>query len=312
MNPAPPMTSTPRTVRLARARAPSARSAALGQSAGTRASWTLLTDRQSWRRRRPRCDRGRRSRADDAGHDRVLDDAPRRRRSAPGSSTDRRPSHRRRRRAIADRRRCRRPTPSPATTAPGGDRPAPVSAAAPGDEVEVGPQVQFRAARRRSSSRPSPARGSGHAAATQRERVALDRHRPPGGMRVEHLGLEHVGAGVDQVARLGARRRLLDEAHAPARRRRARRRRTPTGRRRRSGGSSPRRSAARCAATRSATSRSVSTSPLATTNVSSIAAVVGGEADRAGRVERLRLDRVVERARRRTGRRGTPRRTARA
>ena len=35
-------------------------------------------------------------------------------------------------------------------------------------------------------------------------------------MRVEHLRFEHVGAGVDQVARLRARRRLLDEAHDPS------------------------------------------------------------------------------------------------
>ena len=60
------------------------------------------------------------------------------------------------------------------------------------------------------------------------------------------------------------------------------------------------------------TSRSVSTSPFTTTNVSSMPAVARGEADGAGGVERLGLDRVVQRARRRTCRRGRRRRTRRA
>ena len=54
----------------------------------------------------------------------------------------------------------------------------------------------------------------------------------------------------------------------------------------------------------SATSRSVSTSPLTTMKVSSMPAVGGGEADGTGGVERLGLDGVVQARRRRTGRRG--------
>ena len=110
-----------------------------------------------------------------------------------------------------------------------------------GHEVEVGREVQLRP----TGVDPVVVGGAAVEAAARRrsrERVALDR-RPctPAGSAVEHRRLEHVGAGVDQVARLGAGRRLLDEAPRPDAGRRSVST-TPNARRivdRRSGGSSP-------------------------------------------------------------------------
>ena len=73
-----------------------------------------------------------------------------------------------------------------------------------------------REPRRRSSSRRSRARAS-PGGDEPRERVALDRHPYVGRDQVEHARLEHVGAGVDQVARFGAGCRLLDELDDAAR-----------------------------------------------------------------------------------------------
>ena len=73
---------------------------------------------------------------------------------------------------------------------------------------------------------------------------------------------------------------------------------------RRQGDRRPRRRARRGASTRAPTSRSVSTSPLTTRKRGVDAGVDGREADGAGRVERLGLDRVVEPHARRRCRRG--------
>ena len=137
--------------------------------------------------------------------------------------------------AGADRRTRRRPasrvtvavgsTAAPAAIGGLVDRAAPT-----GDEVEVGLQVQLGAP----GVEPVVVGGDADRRPVGdelRERLALDRHPAAGLDQVEHAGLEHVGAGVDQVRVGVAGRRLLDEAPHARRRRRTRRRRTPTDRR---------------------------------------------------------------------------------
>ena len=55
----------------------------------------------------------------------------------------------------------------------------------------------------------------------RREDLALERHRPAGRDAVEHLALQHVGAGVDQAAvdraRLGFSRNSRTDPSSPAR-----------------------------------------------------------------------------------------------
>ena len=156
------------------------------------------------------------------------------------------------------------------------DRRAVVEPANTAQQVEVGRQVQLRttgvdpvvvrgdAVRARRRRRPS---------GTRRARSTIAR---PGGISVEHRRFEHVGARTDQVARLGSRRRLLDERPdgADAVVQSTAMSTTP----KLDGSSTAIRwivaSAARrrCVATRCDTSRSVSTSPLATMNVSSMPA----------------------------------------
>ena len=207
MNPAPPMTSTA-TAADARRRVAVHRVSRPARGSGRRGR---AHRRESWRRRRPPSERAARR-------------APTTPATTDASTT----------RTAADRRR-RAAATEPVTVAPaptrarlpddaavddgvgvdvgvGGDglarpRPGPPTV----DEVEVGLQVQLGA------TGVDPVVVGRHrveppAGGEQRERVALDRHPPAGGMRVEHARLEHVRAGVDQVARLGARRRLLDEA----------------------------------------------------------------------------------------------------
>ena len=211
---------------------------------------------------------------DRARHDRALDDRVGADHRARAAAPNRSP--RRRRRPSTRRRRCcRRPTASACTEAPGARRRTP----RPTRSGSRRPLTRSRLACR-NSSRPTGVdpvvlgrqRVEPTVGGDQRERLPLDRDPPTGRDALEHARLEDVGAGVDQVARLGAR--------APASRRtarcdpcrRARRRRTPTGPRRGSGGSWPRRRRPGGRRRGRRSTRSVRTSPLATTNVSSMPA----------------------------------------
>ena len=67
--------------------------------------------------------------------------------------------------------------------------------------------VRCRASRRRTASRRAEPGLVEHA----RERLPLDRHGEPRRDAIEHLGLEHVGPGIDPAGRRLALGRLLDE-----------------------------------------------------------------------------------------------------
>ena len=196
MKPAPPMTSTPPARSSARRRR---RACVSPQSTvGDRASATAHRP-QSCRRRRPRCER--------AAHRRR----PRRRRSTPRrrapapttrarqhdragdrrAGSDRRaPARRRCRRRVAVGRSARRRRPAPPPVGPR----RPLTRSRFACEVQLGPPgVDPVVVGRHRVEAPA----GGHA----RERLALDRHPAARRDALEHARLEHVGAGVDEVAR---------------------------------------------------------------------------------------------------------------
>ena len=175
------------------------------------------------------------------------------------------------------------------------------------DQVELRLQVGGRACRRRPSRRRSAGRTASRSATIAGKVSRSIDTRRPAGMRSSTRRLEHVGAGVDPVGRRLAGRRLLDEGLDPAvvvdRHHAVARRIVDRGEGdgalgARFAGGTP---------TARPTSRSVSTSPLTTRKVCSMPPSSGGEADRAGRVERLGLDGVVQGRPRRRCRRDRPR-----
>ena len=185
-------------------------------------------------------------------------------------------------------------------------RAGPAAEAVP-EQPRCAPRGSSRACRRRSSSPSSGSAARPWPTSAGKISRSIETARP-GGDRVEHGRLEHVGArrsrGCSSTRRAPASRRSA----APCRRARARRRRSATGRRPATSASVADAPRARCSATSAARSCSERMSPFSSRNVS-LTRPERGEPRRPGRAERLGLDHVLEREAR--GRRRRRRRSAR-